>query len=65
MVRYSGTPLLADGSGTTVTLMDVRSTGLIDYANTLASGELQGDLERADGYKVEFRDYDWSLNEAA
>ncbi len=39
--------------------------GLIDYVTTLASGELQGDLERADGYKVEFRDYDWSLNEAA
>ncbi|MBT8109448.1 MAG: hypothetical protein KJO27_01870 [Gammaproteobacteria bacterium] len=43
----------------------LRYSGLIDYISTLASGELQGDLERADGYKVEFRDYDWSLNEAA
>lgn len=41
------------------------SRGLIDYVATLATGELQADLERADGYKVEFRDYDWSLNEAA
>lgn len=38
--------------------------GLIDYAAMLATGALQNDLERADGYKVEFRDYDWSLNEA-
>ena len=38
--------------------------GLVDYVATLATGTLQADLERADGYKVEFRDYDWDLNES-
>ena len=38
--------------------------GLIDYVAGLATGSLRADLDRADGYEVEFRDYDWSLNEA-
>lgn len=37
--------------------------GLIDYVATLAEESLQDDLSRADGYTIEFRDYDWSLNE--
>jgi hypothetical protein len=37
--------------------------GLIDYVASVATGTLQDDLDRADGYSVEFRDYDWSLNE--
>ena len=36
--------------------------GLIDYVASVATGALQSDLDRADGYSVEFRDYDWSLN---
>lgn len=39
--------------------------GLIDYVATLASGSLQSDLERADGYEIEFRDYDWDINDAS
>jgi len=38
--------------------------GLIDYVAGLAMGSLQADLNRADGYNIEFRDYDWSLNES-
>ena len=38
--------------------------GLIDYVAGLATGPLQADLNRADGYDIEFRDYDWSLNES-
>lgn len=38
--------------------------GLIDYVAMFATGELQTDLARAENYKVEFRGYDWSLNEA-
>lgn len=37
--------------------------GLIDYVATLANGTLQDDLDRADGYKIGFRDYDWDLND--
>lgn len=38
--------------------------GLIDYVAGLATGLLRADLDRADGYNIEFRDYDWSLNES-
>ncbi|MBT8102290.1 MAG: DUF547 domain-containing protein [Gammaproteobacteria bacterium] len=38
--------------------------GLIDYVADLATGSLRNELERADNYKIEFRDYDWRLNEA-
>jgi hypothetical protein len=38
--------------------------GLIDYVATLARGPLQDDLERAGGYKIEFRDYDWDVNKS-
>ncbi|MGB5257383.1 MAG: DUF547 domain-containing protein [Woeseiaceae bacterium] len=38
--------------------------GLIDYVATLAQGTLQEDLGRADGYTVEFRNYDWGINNA-
>lgn len=38
--------------------------GLIDYVALHANGDLADKLLRADGYKVEFRDYDWSLNAA-
>jgi len=37
--------------------------GLVDYVAMHAGESLGGDLERADGYEVEFRDYDWSLND--
>jgi len=37
--------------------------GLIDYVATLATGTLRDDLDRADDYKVAFRDYDWDLND--
>lgn len=37
--------------------------GLIDYVATLANVTLKGDLARANGYEIEFRDYDWSLND--
>jgi len=36
--------------------------GLIDYVSGLATAPLRSDLDRADGYTVEFRDYDWDLN---
>ena len=36
--------------------------GLIDYVATLAKGKLREDLDRANGYDIEFRDYDWALN---
>lgn len=36
--------------------------GLIDYVASVATGALQADLDRADGYTVEFREYDWRLN---
>jgi len=37
--------------------------GLTDYVATVATGPLQADLDRATGYKIEFREYDWRLNE--
>jgi hypothetical protein len=37
--------------------------GLVDYVATLATGTLQSDLARAQDYSIEFRDYDWGLNE--
>jgi len=37
--------------------------GLVDYVASVASRELRSDLERASAYAVEFRDYDWHLNE--
>jgi len=37
--------------------------GLIDYVAGLATGSLRSDLDRVDGYNIEFRDYDWGLNE--
>ena len=37
--------------------------GLIDYVATIATGTLADDLDRARGYSIEFRDYDWSLNQ--
>lgn len=36
--------------------------GLIDYVASVATGALQDDLDRANGYSVEFREYDWRLN---
>ncbi|MDH3577819.1 MAG: DUF547 domain-containing protein [Gammaproteobacteria bacterium] len=36
--------------------------GLVDYVATLATGTLKSDLERAQDYTIEFRDYDWGLN---
>ena len=38
--------------------------GLIEYVAGLATDSLRGDLDRADDYTVEFRDYDWRLNAA-
>jgi len=38
--------------------------GLIDYVASLATGSLQSDLAGANDYAVEFRDYDWDLNES-
>lgn len=40
------------------------SRGLVDYVAIHATGVLAADLERANGYKIEFRDYDWRLNAA-
>jgi len=37
--------------------------GLADYVASVATGALRSDLERAEAYTVEFRDYDWHLNE--
>lgn len=37
--------------------------GLTDYVASVATGTLKDDLERADGYAIEFREYDWRLNE--
>lgn len=37
--------------------------GLLDYLETVADEALLNDLRRADEYTVEYRDYDWSLNE--
>jgi hypothetical protein len=37
--------------------------GLIDYVATIATGTIKNDLDAADGYTVEFRDYDWRLND--
>lgn len=37
--------------------------GLIDYVASVATGALKSDLDRANGYDIEFRDYDWRLNE--
>jgi hypothetical protein len=37
--------------------------GLVDYVASVATGALRSDLERAQAYSVEFRDYDWHLNE--
>lgn len=38
--------------------------GLIDYVVGFSTASLRADLKRADGYNVEFRDYDWSLNKS-
>lgn len=37
--------------------------GLVDYVATLATGTLQSDLARAQDYTIEYRDYDWGLND--
>lgn len=37
--------------------------GLIDYVATVATGTLAKDLDRARGYSIVFRDYDWRLND--
>ena len=37
--------------------------GLVDYVASIATGTLRSDLERANRYAVEFRDYDWHLND--
>lgn len=39
------------------------SRGLIDYVASVATGDLHKDLQRADGYTIEFREYDWRLND--
>lgn len=36
--------------------------GLVDYVASVATDTLQSDLDRANGYRIEFRDYDWRLN---
>ena len=38
--------------------------GLVEYVAGLATGSLRADLDRADDYKVEFRNYDWGVNAA-
>ena len=38
--------------------------GLLDYLGTVAKEPLSGDLQQATDYAIEYRDYDWSLNEA-
>lgn len=37
--------------------------GLIDYVASFATGTLRSDLARAEGYSIDFREYDWRLNE--
>lgn len=37
--------------------------GLIDYVAGFASGALSSDLNRAGDYRIEFREYDWRLND--
>lgn len=39
------------------------SRGLIDYVAGHAKGKLRSDLRRANGYSVQFREYDWRLND--
>ena len=36
--------------------------GLIDYVRPMATGGLAMDLEKADAYAIEFRDFDWTVN---
>ncbi len=36
--------------------------GLLDYVTPIAEGVLTDDLERASGYAIEFRDFDWTVN---
>ncbi len=36
--------------------------GLLDYVTPIAEGVLADDLERASGYAIEFRDFDWTVN---
>jgi len=36
--------------------------GLLDYVTPIAEGDLTDDLERASGYAIEFRDFDWTVN---
>ncbi len=36
--------------------------GLLDYITPIAEGVLTDDLERASGYAIEFRDFDWTVN---
>ncbi len=38
--------------------------GVVDYIAGVASPSLRTELDRAAGYDVVFRDYDWSLNDA-
>ena len=38
--------------------------GLLDYLESVASDPLLEDLKKANDYTIEYRDYDWSLNEA-
>lgn len=38
--------------------------GLIEYVAGFATRALRSDLDRADGYSIEFRGYDWGLNAA-
>ncbi len=38
--------------------------GLLDYLETVAGEPLLSDLHKSRNYSIEFRDYDWSLNEA-
>lgn len=37
--------------------------GLIDYVASVAPQSLQEQLDAAEGYEIEFRDYDWALND--
>ncbi len=39
------------------------STSLLGYIERYASPSLAAELQKADGYKIKFNDYDWSLND--
>lgn len=38
------------------------SAGLVDYVRQVAPRDMAAELEKADSYAVEFRDFDWTVN---